>query len=204
MDVAVLYSGGKDSSLIATILSKLNLNPTLITANFGVYDSYIPAKESAENLGFKHEVFSLNKEILEDAAKIILKDNFPNNGINYIHKAVLESAADKYDIIADGTRRDDRVPKLTKNEIKSIEDRKSIQYINLDSFGHKSIKYLSSSLFDIIKQKSNKENSSDYEVEIRLLINELKGEEKTKELFPEHYQTRVVGFKDNNKSKEIC
>lgn len=195
MRVAVLYSGGKDSSLMATILSRLDLNPTLLTANFNLYNSYLPAKESAKNLGFKHEVLKLDKKILKEATDIILNDNFPNNGINFIHKEVIEEASNSFDIIADGTRRDDRVPKLNINQIKSLEDRKSVQYMNLDSFGYKTINYLSSNLFEIIKEKTNKENSSDYEIEIRLLIDELEGSEKTEELFPEHYQTRVIDWK---------
>ena len=63
----------------------------------------------------------------------------------------------------------------------------------MDSFGFKTINTLVSSLFDVKKEKSNKDNSSDYEVEIRLLIDQMG--ENSSELFPEHYQTNVVGLK---------
>ena len=44
-----------------------------------------------------------------------------------------------------------------------------------------------------INEKSNKETSSDYEVEIRCLIDQKGG--NSSEIFPEHYQTNVVGLK---------
>ncbi|GAA5818143.1 MAG: 7-cyano-7-deazaguanine synthase [Methanobrevibacter sp. CfCl-M3] len=194
MNTAVLYSGGKDSSLIAIILKKMGFNPILINANFGVFKSYVPALNSAKSLCLDFDILELDKEILEKGADMIIKNKFPNNGIDYIHKEVIENLSDlKYGIIADGTRRDDRVPKLTKNEIRSLEDRKNIQYLNLDGFGYKTIDFIANNLFKFKKEKSNRENSSDYEVEIRYLIDE-KGF-KSSEIFPEHYQTRVIGFK---------
>ena len=124
---------------------------------------------------------------------MIMNDGFPNDGIKFIHENVVENVAEEYDIIADGTRRDDRTPKLNINQIKSLEDRKNVQYINLDSFGHKSVKLITSNLFEISHEKSNKDNSSDYEVEIRTLIDEKGG--NSLDIFPEHYQTRVIGYK---------
>lgn len=193
MKAAVLYSGGKDSSFMAVMLKRLGLDVELCTANFGVYDSYIPASKSARSLGFNHNVLNLDSEILEKTCDMIMKDGFPNDGIKYIHENVVENVAEKYDIIADGTRRDDRTPKLTVNQIRSLEDRLDVQYINLDSFGHKSVKLITSSLFEISHEKSNKDNSSDYEVEIRTLIDERGG--NSLDIFPEHYQTRVIGYK---------
>lgn len=65
---------------------------------------------------------------------MIMEDGFPNDGIKFLHESVVEEISEMYDIIADGTRRDDRTPKLNINQIKSLEDRKDVQYINLDSF----------------------------------------------------------------------
>ncbi|MBQ2637322.1 MAG: hypothetical protein IJG09_11645 [Methanobrevibacter sp.] len=193
MKAGVLYSGGKDSSFMAVILKRLGLDVELCTANFGVYDSYIPARKSAKSLGFKHNVLKMDKEILNTTCDMIMKDGFPNDGIKFIHESVIEEIAEKYDIIADGTRRDDRTPKLNVNQIRSLEDRRDVQYINLDSFGHKSVKLITSNLFEISHEKSNKDNSSDYEVEIRTLIDEMGG--NSLDIFPEHYQTRVIGYK---------
>lgn len=193
MKAGVLYSGGKDSSFVAVMLKRLGLDVELCTANFGVYDSYIPAGKSADALGFTHNVLKMDYDILDETCEMIMNDGFPNDGIKFIHAQTVEAIADDYDIIADGTRRDDRTPKLTINQIKSLEDRKDVQYINLDSFGHKSVKLITSSLFEISHEKSNRDNSSDFEVEIRTLIDEKGG--NSLDIFPEHYQTRVIGYK---------
>ena len=193
MKAAVLYSGGKDSSFVAVMLKRLGLDVELYTANFGVYDSYVPAGKSAEALGFKHNVLRMDTEILEETCDKILEDGFPNDGIKYIHEKTVEKLAENHDIIADGTRRDDRTPKLNINQIRSLEDRLQVQYINLDSFGHKSIKLITDNLFEISKEKSNRDNSSDFEVEIRTMIDNRGG--NSLDIFPEHYQTRVIGYK---------
>jgi len=193
MKAAVLYSGGKDSSFVAVMLKRLGLDVELYTANFGVYDSYIPAGKSAEALGFKHNVLKMDQEILKETCEKILEDGFPNDGIKYIHEKTVEELAKNHDIIADGTRRDDRTPKLNINQIKSLEDRLDTQYINLDSFGHKSVKLITESLFEISTERSNKDNSSDFEVEIRTMIDDMGG--NSLDIFPEHYQTRVIGYK---------
>ena len=193
MKAGVLYSGGKDSSFVAVMLKRLGLDVELCTANFGVYDSYIPASKSAEALGFKHNVLKMDYDILDKTCEMIMDDGFPNDGIKFIHAQTVEMLADEFDIIADGTRRDDRTPKLNINQIKSLEDRKNVQYINLDSLGHKSVKQITSNLFEISHERSNKDNSSDFEVEIRTLIDEKGG--NSLDIFPEHYQTRVIGYK---------
>lgn len=192
-NACVLYSGGKDSSLMAVVLKKLGFDVELVTANFGVYDSFVPASKSAESLGFNHKILEMDREILEKACDIIMNDGFPNDGIKFIHEAVVETAADNYDLVGDGTRRDDRTPKLNINQIRSLEDRKNVQYTNLDSFGIKTIKDITSNLFEVSNEQSNKDNNSDYEVEIRTLIDERGG--NSSEIFPTHYQTRVTGYK---------
>ena len=178
---------------MGVILKHLRFDVELTTANFGVYDSYIPASKSAAALGFTHKVLKLDFELLDKTCDMIMKDGFPNDGIKFLHESVIEEVANHYDVIADGTRRDDRTPKLTKNQIRSLEDRKNVQYMNLDSFGHKSVKMITSNLFEVTHEKSNKDNSSDYEVEIRTLIDEKGG--NSLDIFPEHYQTRVIGYK---------
>lgn len=197
MKAGVLYSGGKDSSIIAVILKKLGYEVELVTVNFGVYPSWKAAAESSSNLGFKHRVLMAEHHILKDAVDTIINDRFPNNGINQIHKYALELVAKDYNLVADGTRRDDKVPKLDFNEVRSFEDRNGVEYINLGGFGHKSINYLSKTLFEVKKELSNKENNSDYEIEIRFLISEIEGEELAFKIFPEHLQSRVIGWREN-------
>ena len=193
MKAAVLYSGGKDSSFVAVMLKRLGLDVELVTANFGVYDSYVPASKSADALGFAHSVLKMDTDILRVSCERILEDGFPNDGIKYIHERTVEKLAETHEIIADGTRRDDRTPKLDVNQIRSLEDRFGVQYINLDSFGHKSVRMITENLFEISREMSNKDTSSDFEVEIRTMIDDMGG--NSLDIFPEHYQTRVIGYK---------
>lgn len=196
MKACVLYSGGKDSSLIAVILNKLGYSVELVTMNFGIFDSFKPAAESASAIGFSHRVFKADKTIVENATDIILNDKFPNNGINYIHKESLDLVSRDYDVVADGTRRDDRIPKLKESEINSLEGRRNVEYITLRGFGHKTINNLSQILFEVKKEQTNMKNNSDYEIEIRYLINEIEGENASDNIFPDHIQSRVVGWKN--------
>ena len=197
MKAGVLYSGGKDSSIVAVILKKLGYEVELVTVNFGVYPSWKAAAESSSNLGFKHRILMADPDILKDAVDTIINNGFPNEGINHIHKYALELAAKDYSLVADGTRRDDKVPKLNFNEVRSFEDRNGVEYINLGGFGHKSINNLSKTLFEVKKELSNRENNSDYEIEIRFLISDLEGDELAFKIFPEHLQSRVIGWREN-------
>ena len=95
MKAAVLYSGGKDSSFMAVMLDRLGLDVELCTANFGVYDSYIPASKSAASLGFTHKVLDLDFDLLDKTCDMILNDGFPNDGIKFIHENVVEQVSEK-------------------------------------------------------------------------------------------------------------
>ncbi|PAV08025.1 DUF7411 family protein [Methanosphaera cuniculi] len=195
MKAAVLYSGGKDSSLMAVLLDKFGYDVELITVNFGIFNSSLPAQKAAENLGFKHRVLSLDKQILLDAVDMIVRDNFPNNGINHIHHEVIEHVACDYDVIADGTRREDRIPKLTMSEIQSLEDRMNVQYLNLSGIGYKTVNDISSEIFELEKRESDIHNSSDYEMEVRTYLKE-HGHD-IENIFPQHIQSKVIGWRKN-------
>lgn len=195
MKAGVLYSGGKDSSLIAVILDRMGVEVELVTVNFGVYESWKPAFESASLLGFEHKILHADMEIIKEAIEIILADGFPHNGITHIHRSVLEIVAENYVIVADGIRRDDKVPKIHLNEIRSFEDRNNVEYINLKGFGYRSINRLCSHLFNFRREKTSLENNSDYEVEVRYLMDEIHEKGTSNTIFPPHYQTRVVGWK---------
>jgi predicted subunit of tRNA(5-methylaminomethyl-2-thiouridylate) methyltransferase len=196
MNACVLYSGGKDSSIMAVILQKLEYKVELVTVNFGILPSWKAAAQSAKNLGFTHKILEADENILQEGVDMILGDGFPNNGLNYIHQQMLQIAAENYSIIADGTRRDDRIPKLNQDTIRSFEDSKNIEYINLAGFGHKTINKLSKKLFNVKKELTNINNNSDYEIEIRYLIDQLRGDETASRIFPEHVQSRVIGWRE--------
>jgi len=193
MKAHVLFSGGKDSSLSAIILHNLGYEIQLVTVNFGVMDSYLHAKETAKIIGFPHEVELMDRELIEKSVDMILKDGYPGNGIQFLHKSVLDILSEKYGVIADGTRRDDRVPKLTHSEVQSLEMRKNIQYVTpLMGFGHKTIRNLVNDYFIISERESEELLKSDYETEIREIIRE-RGDDPLK-YFPRHIQSRVIGL----------
>lgn len=197
MIVHHLYSGGKDSSLAAWILTRMGYEVRLVTVNFGLLDSWKYAKETAERLGFEHKVLTLPKDILEKAAEVAVKDGHPNNAIQFIHEKALEALASLPEVerISDGTRRDDRVPFLDLPKARSLEDRFNVAYIRpLLGLGYKTIRELVDKLFIVEIRESEELEKSDYEVELRYFLREKGVDPLT--IFPKrHYQSRVVGWK---------
>ncbi|WP_461864877.1 DUF7411 family protein [Thermococcus sp.] len=196
MQVYHLYSGGKDSSLSAWILTRLGYEVKLVTVSFGLLDSWKHAKETAERLGFEHQVLYLSREILEKAADMCIEDGHPNRAIQFIHERALEEVAKIASRISDGTRRDDRVPFLDLPKARSLEDRFNVAYIRpLLGLGYRTIRELTERLFIIEIRESEELEKSDYEVELRHLLRERGIDPLT--IFPRsHYQSRVLGWKE--------
>ncbi len=192
-----LYSGGKDSSLAAWILTRLGYKVELVTVSFGLLDNWRFARETAERLGFEHRVIYLPREALEKAAEMAIKDGHPNNAIQFIHERALEFLASLPEVerVSDGTRRDDRVPFLDLPKARSLEDRFGVAYLRpLLGLGYKTIRELTERLFVVEIRESEELQKADYEVELRHLLRE-KGIDPL-EIFPErHYQSRVLGWK---------
>ncbi|WP_456474825.1 DUF7411 family protein [Candidatus Pyrohabitans sp.] len=194
MKVSLLYSGGKDSSLAAWMLKRLGYEVKLVTVGFGYADFARYARQSALALGFEHEVKKLGQEVLREACERIAMDGFPRHGLSLLHLAALEALAMESKIIADGTRRDDRVPMPRQAEVQSIEQRYGVAYIApLRGFGSGSIKHLTSCLFNIEYAPSEASRSADYEKEVRAYLKD-KGYDVNK-IFPRHMQSRVTGYK---------
>ncbi|ASJ00392.1 DUF7411 family protein [Thermococcus gorgonarius] len=193
-----LYSGGKDSSLAAWILTRLGYEVELVTISFGLLDNWRYARETAETLGFRHRVVYLPGEILENAAKMAIKDGHPNNAIQFIHERALEYVASMPEVerISDGTRRDDRVPLLDLPKARSLEDRFGVAYIRpLLGLGYKTIRELTERLFVVEIRESEQLKKADYEVELRHLLREKGIDPLT--IFPKsHYQSRVLGWRE--------
>lgn len=195
MKASVLFSGGKDSSLSAILLDQF-FDVELVTCSFSVLPIGDIAKEAAEELGFSHRVLKLDNEILENAFNIIVKDGFPKNAINYIHHKAVETLAsdNAVAVIADGIRRDDRVPLLTNPQIRSIEDRHGVHYIcPLLGYGRAAVNALVEQYLVIEEGQSDDIIKADYETELREVIRQRIGQDEIDKIFPSHVQSRVIG-----------
>ncbi len=194
MDVGVLYSGGKDSTLAALLLEPF-YDVTALCCTFGITDEYQHAMEAASRVNIPTKAVELDPEIADRATIRIAEDGFPRNGIQYIHEQALETVADGtyFDAIADGTRRDDRVPTVDRSLAQSLEDRFDISYLSpLSGYGRSAIDSLVDELLVVESGPSDDIEKGDYEAEIRALLSERHSDTLVKEAFPEHTQSRVV------------
>ncbi|MBP1910226.1 DUF7411 family protein [Methanolobus bombayensis] len=194
MYVSVLFSGGKDSSLSAILLEPF-FEVELVTCGFSLLPVGEVAAETAERLGFPHRMIKPDGSILEKAYDMILQDGFPKNAINFIHRNVIEHLASDPNVsfIADGIRRDDRVPLLELSQIRSIEDRLGVHYVcPLKGFGRAAVNELVQKHLVIEEGLSEDILKADYETELREMIIQNHGPEKVREIFPSHVQSHVI------------
>jgi hypothetical protein len=190
--VSVLFSGGKDSSLVAFILSKI-FEVELITASFGILPNWEQAQRVARELKLPFKILKLDKKIIEEAAQMVIKDGYPSNGIKYIHQKVLEEVAGDSKIIADGVRRNDRVPVLSLSEITSFEDKFKVHYIQpLKGFSRKTLDILVKKYFVFKEYKGESFPGAEYEFELREFIKRKYGPPKVEEIFPKNHTHSVV------------
>jgi predicted subunit of tRNA(5-methylaminomethyl-2-thiouridylate) methyltransferase len=194
MELALLYSGGKDSSLAALLLDEF-YDVRLVTAHFGISDDWHHARDAAAELGFPFETVSLDRRVAEEAVDRMHEDGFPRNGIQQVHDHALETVADlAVDAIADGSRRDDRVPTVSRAAAQSLEDRHGIDYIApLSGFGRHAVDDLVAANFEVETGPSETVPKADYEGELRAVLADRHSEDAVGDVFPEHEQTYVHG-----------
>ncbi|GAB7091242.1 alpha hydrolase [Halorubrum luteum] len=197
MELALLYSGGKDSSLAALLLDRF-YDVRCVTGSFGLTDDWEHAQRAATALGFPFERVELDRSVAEEAAERMLTDGYPRNGIQRVHEHALETIADlDVDAVADGTRRDDRVPTVSRAQAQSLEDRHEVDYIApLSGFGRHAVDRLVDATFEVEQGPSEEIPKADYEGEIRTLIADTHGETAVNDVFPNHNQTYVHGRHD--------
>lgn len=193
MEIGVLYSGGRDSTLAALLLSPL-AEVTLLCCTFGVTDDHEHAREAATTLGFPSRRVELDRAVADKAVEQIVADGFPRNGIQQVHEHALEVAAGLgYDAVADGTRRDDRVPRVDRALAQSLEDRHGVAHLApLAGLGRGAVDTLASEHLIVETGPSESVPKGDYEAELRALLAAEHGGEVA-DTFPEHTQSRVVG-----------
>jgi predicted subunit of tRNA(5-methylaminomethyl-2-thiouridylate) methyltransferase len=193
MECGLLFSAGKDSSLSALLLEDF-YDVTLVTAHFGFTDDWAHAREAADALGFPFVEIELDAGTADRAVERMYEDGFPRGGIQEIHETALEAAAAEYDVVADGTRRDDRVPTVSRAVAQSLEDRYGVDYVApLSGFGRGAIDRLVETHLAVESGPSETIQKGDYETELRERVRARWGEDAVAEIFPEHEQTRVTG-----------
>jgi hypothetical protein len=137
----------------------------------------------------------MDMNILEEAYRLIQNDGFPRNAINHIHLQALEKVASISPgyMIADGIRRDDRVPRPDCSNLRSIEDRFGVHCVSpLMGYGRAAVDELVGRYLEIKEDLSERLEKADYETELRQLIENECGDDKVRELFPIHIQSRVI------------
>jgi hypothetical protein len=196
MELALLYSGGKDSTLAALLLDSF-YDVTLVTACFGLTEDWRHAREAAGALGYGFDRVELDREVARVAVDRMHDDGYPRNGIQRVHVHALERVAElDVTAVADGTRRDDRVPTVSRAQAQSLEDRHDVDYLSpLSGFGRRAIDRLVAETLDVESGPSADVPKADYESELRALLAEEYGDEAVSRVFPDHTQTRVRGLK---------
>ena len=197
MELALLYSGGKDSTLAALLLDEF-YDLTLVTATFGVTDEWEHARDTAETVGFPFERLDLDREVAAAAVDRMREDGYPRNGIQRVHDHALERVAEQgFTAVADGSRRDDRVPTVSRAEAQSLEDRHGVDYIApLSGFGRGAVDRLVDATLELDVGPSEAIHRADYEGELRALLADRHGPQAVAEVFPDHEQTRVTGVRE--------
>jgi predicted subunit of tRNA(5-methylaminomethyl-2-thiouridylate) methyltransferase len=96
--------------------------------------------------------------------------------------------------VADGTRRDDRVPTVSRAWAQSLEERHGVDYLSpLAGFGRGAVDRLVEEQLEVEEAPAADLAKGDYEAELRELVREAGGDEAVAEVFPDHVQTRVIG-----------
>ena len=169
---------------------------TLVSGTFGVVDPE-PAREAAAAVGFDHETVELDSDVAHDAVARMYEDGYPRNGIQQVHEHAVERVASgDWDAVADGTRRDDRVPTVDRPLAQSVEDRFDVDYLApLAGVGRGAIDDMAADKLVVESGPSAEIPKGDYEVELRELLVETYGKGAVAEIFPEHTQSRVRGLR---------
>jgi predicted subunit of tRNA(5-methylaminomethyl-2-thiouridylate) methyltransferase len=194
MRAGVLFSGGKDSTLAALLLDGF-YDVTLVHAGFGVGDAAAHAAATAEAIGFPFERVRLDDDVADEVVDRMSEDGFPRNGIQTVHEAALDAVAvADYDAVADGTRRDDRVPTVSRARAQTLEERHGVDYLSpLAGFGRSAVDRLVEETLEVEEAPADQLAKGDYEAELRELLREAGGDELASEVFSAHVQTRVTG-----------
>jgi tRNA methyltransferase len=196
MKAGVLYSGGKDSSLAAILLGT-HYEVELNTFVFNPL-RHIPSLEAAaEALDYPLKKRVFRQGMVNEMADLVIAKGFPNDAINAVHQAAVESLAGEYNVVGDGTRFDDRVPMLSREAVQSLMSRTGCSYVRpLLGYPRHEVDRLADQLLVVKYGETGTIKNGDYEAEIRDAIR-ARGLDPAS-LFPAHHeQSLVTGRKAN-------
>ncbi|MCK9297832.1 alpha hydrolase [Methanoculleus sp. YWC-01] len=195
MEAGVLFSGGKDSSLAAIMLARdygVELNTCVFDPDREVPE--VRAAAAALDLPFKKRV--LGRDLLQEAVDLLLTCGYPNDAIDMVHRMAVEILSAEYAVVADGTRRDDRVPRLERSEVQHLEMISGCSYVRpLFGYGKREVERLSGRLLVVRYGETGSIGNGDYEGEIRDALR-ARGIDSASFFPPGHLQSLVVGRKD--------
>ncbi len=192
MKAGVLFSGGKDSSLAAVLLSR-DYSVELNTFVFSPAHRLPAVERAAVALGFPWHVRTFGDGLLEKAVDMIRVAGYPNDAIQMVHRQALGELSLHYRVIADGTRFDDRVPMLSRNEVLSMQDSRGCSYVRpLLGYPRKEVDRLAERHLRLICGETGDLENGDYETEIRAEM-QAQGEDAGKYFPPFHEQSLVTG-----------
>lgn len=196
MECGLLFSGGPDSSLAGLALEPF-YDVTMVTVHFGVTDDWKRARTTAEQLGFPFRSIRLDRTTASEAVDRMLESGSPRDGIQFVHDRALEATAEEgFDAVADGTRRDDRVPSISRAQAQRLEDRYDVDYLApLSGFGRRAVDRLVEATFSLEVGSSTSIARADYETELRTLMVDAVGEDAVGDVFPSRRQTHVRGYR---------
>ncbi len=192
MKAGVLFSGGKDSSLAAILLSR-DYSVELNTYVFSPERDVSGVRRAAETLGFPWKIRVFPPGLLTAAVESILEKGHPAEAIGLVHGRALRDLASHYKVVADGTRFDDRVPMLTRDEVLSLQDTCRCSYVRpLLGYPRREVDRLAGKYLSFALGETGTLENGDYEVELREAVN-ARGRDAGS-LFPAfHEQSLVLG-----------
>lgn len=200
MKAAILFSGGKDSGLATLLLEPFFDEIELVTFSFGRDEAWRVAAAAAAEMGHPHRRMIFEEGVMERGLDMLRSTGYPNDALDYVHSVALETLAEscEFEFVADGTRRDDRAPKMGPSAIRSLEDRWKVHYLRpLSGLGGKAIRAMAGRYLDFEEELSERYPASDFEVGLRYVLRERFGQQEVERIFPSrHTHTRVIRRKD--------
>lgn len=167
MKAGVLFSGGKDSALAALLLSR-DYEVELNTFVFSPGDETRAVENAARVTGLPWKRRLFEEGFLERVVEMVIMCGYPNEAIQQVHRRAIEMLCHDYPVVADGTRMDDRIPMLSRDEAQSFQDRTGCSYIRpLLGYGRKEVDRLARRHFRIANGQTGQIANGDYERGIR-------------------------------------